>query len=337
MRDYGLIACLVVNIAAGRIVEDTHRLWSMEFSLSPWPRTTPRPPRNGDKNACAILLAALALSFLPPPLAAQERAAPPRFHSRAIRVQPLDPVGDRMPAPWLTHGPTTSRPIASISKLMALMVVLDRDLERDGLTKVIASDHRWTRSGARSRLAIGHAYRNRDLVTAALMSSDNRAVMALGRAVGLPRADFASAMNRKAQKLGLKRSRFKEPTGLSYGNVSSPEGVLITLRAALDYPPIRAATSANATTIRPAGRPRSGRQYVNTNRLVRWGVPGILGGKTGYNRKAGHCLTFAMEVDGQRVGVAILGAPSRERLFRDAKVIAQWIPRESRRRQAESP
>ena len=164
------------------------------------------------------------------------------------------------------------------------------------------------------------------------MSSDNRAVLALGRAVGLPRKKLAAAMVKKAREIGLRRVDFEEPTGISYGNISSAEGVLLTLRAALGYPEIQAATSREGMVITPYQRKRPVERYVNTNRLVRWGGYDVIGGKTGFNRKAGHCVTFAMELYGQRIGVAVMGSRSRDLLFRDAKRVARWVQKEARRR-----
>lgn len=268
---------------------------------------------------------ALALAAANPRTALASES-PPRLTARAVRVQLLDPEeGSAPPEPWLVHGDTDQRSIASVSKLFALMVVLDRGLDMDGTTKMLPSDRTYTRGGARSRLEIGWTYRNRDLVTAALMSSDNRAVLALGRAVGLSREELARAMLEKARAIGLKRVGFEEPTGLSYDNQASAEGLVLALRAALEYEAIRVATSTPNAVIVPVGRKSPKEPYVNTNRLVRWGYEGILGGKTGFNREAGHCLIFALRVkDGRRVAIVILGAPTRNALFSDAKRLVAW-------------
>lgn len=286
-------------------------------------------------GACLVLAAAR-----PRPALAAHPAAPPRLGAKAVRVQPMDPEepGGALPEPWLIHGDTEQRSIASVSKLFALMVVLDRGLDMDGTTKMLPSDHTWTRGGARSRLQIGWTYRNRDLVTAALMSSDNRAVLALGRAVGLSREELARAMVEKAHAIGLKRVGFAEPTGLSYDNQASAEGLVLALRAALEYEPIRVATSTTGAVIVPVGRKKPREPYNNTNRLVRWGYEGILGGKTGFNREAGNCLIFALRVkDGRRVAVVILGAPTRNSLFLDAKRLYAWTQAEAERRPPKVP
>lgn len=288
------------------------------------------------------LVAFLGLAWSGAPAQARSRSKPPRLSAKAVRVQPLDPPagsedGAPLPDAWLVHGDTGQRSIASVSKLFALMVILDRDLDMDGVTKMEPSDRKWTRGGARSRLRIGYEYRNRDLVTAALMSSDNRAPLALGRAVGLSRKELAREMVKKARSIGLRRVGFEEPVGLSYDNQASAEGLVLALRAALEYPAIREATSSPNTIITPAGRKRPRERYVNTNRLVRWGYDGILGGKTGYNSRAGHCLVFALRVkDGRRLAIIILGAPNRSALFRDAKRLVKWTRREAKKHPPET-
>src|SRR6476469_7843967 len=108
-----------------------------------------------------------------------------------------------------TKNPDAVRPIASISKLMAMLVVLDpvRHLELDAPTTMIDSDRQIAFGGARSRLPVGMSFTNRDLLHAALMASDNRAVPALGRAVGLDPQAMVGAMNAKAKELGLQHTK----------------------------------------------------------------------------------------------------------------------------------
>ena len=113
------------------------------------------------------------------------------------------------------HNPDKERPIASISKLAATLVVVDKGLELEGLSTINKADVEVAKGGAKSRLLEGMTLSNRDLLHAALMGSDNRAIPALGRAVKLTPAQLTAAMNAKARQLGLKNTRFHEPTGLS--------------------------------------------------------------------------------------------------------------------------
>ena len=292
------------------------------------------------RRAIVGALAVLAFAAARPVMAIdeeeEEEVPLPTLAAGAVRVQLLDPVPPdtvHLPEPWLVHGETAAHAIASVSKLLAIMAILDRGLDMEGKTRIEKSDRLFTRTGARSRLRIGVEYRNSDLVVAALLSSDNRAVLALGRAVGLSRRMLTEAMKEKAAAIGLKRFDFGDPTGISHDNVVSPEGVVLMLKAALEYPLVHDITTRKTAVITPAGRKRPEEHYVNTNRLVRWGYEGILGGKTGFNKKAGHCLAFAIQVeDGRRIGIVILGEPSRGRLFRDAKALVRWVRSQARTR-----
>src|SRR4051812_32354272 len=127
--------------------------------------------------------------------------------------------------------PDKERPIASISKLAAALVVADRGLELDGLTTIEKTDLDVARGGAKSRLREGMTLSNRDLLHAALMGSDNRAIPALGRAVKLSPTQLAAAMTARAREMGLKNTRFRDPTGLSTDNVSTPRETIALLRA----------------------------------------------------------------------------------------------------------
>ena len=126
-----------------------------------------------------------------------------------------------------TKNPDEVRPIASISKLMAVLVVLDKNLDLDAATTLIDSDRQIAQGGARSRLPIGLSFSNRDLLHAALMASDNRAVPALGRAVGLDPAQLVAAMNSKAKDLGLAHTTFEDPVGLNSNNRSTARDLVV--------------------------------------------------------------------------------------------------------------
>ncbi len=155
----------------------------------------------------------------------------PNVQAQAAVVVDLDSGAE-----LFQKNPDEERPIASISKLMAMMVVLDHKLDLDGVTEIQAADRDVARGGARSRLPVGMKFTNRDLLHAALMASDNRAVPALGRAVGLDPSQFTAAMNDKAGQLGLAHTRFGDPTGLDERNRSTPREVAKMLAAALKMP-----------------------------------------------------------------------------------------------------
>ena len=142
--------------------------------------------------------------------------APPNLGARVALVQDMD-SGEVL----LSKGGGERHAIASISKLMALRTIVQRGLDWDGSTTMARSDRTQTKGGARSRLIEGRSYRNVDLVHAALLGSDNRAVLALGRSVGLGARTLANAMTADARALGLEQTEFHDPTGIHHGNRST--------------------------------------------------------------------------------------------------------------------
>jgi len=145
---------------------------------------------------------------------------------QALGALVIDDTGHELYA----RNPDKERPIASISKLAATLVVMDRGLELEGLSTIAKADIDVARGGAKSRLLEGMTLSNRDLLHAALMGSDNRAIPALGRAVKLSGTQLAAAMTAKAKALGLKNTRFHDPTGLSTENVSTPRETIAMLK-----------------------------------------------------------------------------------------------------------
>ena len=219
--------------------------------------------------------------------------------------------------------PDQPRAIASISKLAATLVVMDHNLDRDGLTTMKRIDSEVARGGAPSRLLEGMILSNRDLLHAALLGSDNRAVSALGRAVGLNSTQLTNEMNRKVAKLELRATRFREPTGLSPENVSTPREVIQLLRTAMEHPVIGPIIRRPEYEAHPVGRPPI--KYVSTHRpAIRAGVQD-LGGKTGYNDAARYCLVIALRIDGHNYGLALLGTEGKLTRFGDVARIADWI------------
>ncbi len=219
--------------------------------------------------------------------------------------------------------PDQVRPIASISKLAAVLVVMDHNLDLDDLTVIKKVDAEVARGGARSRLLEGMTLSNRDLLHAALMGSDNRAVSALGRAVGLSASPFAAAMTKKAMSLGLSHTRFREPTGLSPDNVSTPRETVGLLRAAMKHPVLAPIVRRVEYDAHPVSRPPI--KYVSTHRSAGRSNTEILGGKTGYNDHARYCLVVAARVNGHSYGMAFLGGEGKLTRFGDVARVADWL------------
>ena len=219
--------------------------------------------------------------------------------------------------------PDNPRAIASISKLAATLTVMDRNLDLDGLTTIKKLDADVARGGAKSRLLEGMTVSNRDLLHAALLGSDNRAVSALGRAVGLGTSQFTAAMNHKVASLGLRFTRFREPTGLSSDNQSTPRETIELLKAAMAHPVIGPIVRRPEYDAHPVSKPPI--HYVNTHRpAVRANVQ-VLGGKTGYNDSARYCLVIAAKIDGHSYGMSFLGTEGDLTRFGDVARVADWI------------
>ena len=219
--------------------------------------------------------------------------------------------------------PDQPRAIASISKLAATLVVMDHNLDLDGLTTMKKIDSEVARGGAPSRLLEGMTLSNRDLLHAALLGSDNRAISALGRAVGLTTTQLTSAMNKKAASLELRGTRFREPTGLSPENMSTPREILQLLRAAMSHPILGPIVRKPEYDAHPVGRPPV--RYVSTHRPAARPSVQILGGKTGYNDTARYCLVIAARVDGRNYGMALLGTEGKLTRFGDVARVIDWL------------
>lgn len=217
----------------------------------------------------------------------------------------------------------TERPIASISKLAATLVVVERGLDLDALTTMSRIDAEVARGGAPSRLLEGMTVSNRDLLHAALLGSDNRAVSAMGRAVNLSASALAAEMTKRASSLGLKHTRFREPTGLSPENVSTPREIIALLRTAMANPTLATVLRRMEYDAHPVSRPPI--HYVSTYRPAARSNAEILGGKTGYNDFARYCLVVAARVDGHRFGMAFLGSEGKLTRFGDFGRVADWL------------
>jgi len=219
--------------------------------------------------------------------------------------------------------PDQPRAIASISKLAAAMAIMDRGLDLDALTTMKKIDLEVARGGAPSRLPEGMTLSNRDLLHAAMLGSDNRAVSALGRAAGMNATQLSEAMNKKVAKLGLKQTRFRDPTGLALENVSTPRESIAMLRAAMAHPTLGPILRRLEYDAHPVARAPI--RYVNTHRPAHRANTDVLGGKTGYNNEARYCLVLAAKVDGRSYGMAFLGTEGKMTRFGDVARVADWL------------
>jgi D-alanyl-D-alanine endopeptidase (penicillin-binding protein 7) len=212
-------------------------------------------------------------------------------------------------------------PIASITKLMTALVVLDAGQPLEELIELTPADRKLERTSA-SRLAIGSKLSRGDLLHLALMSSENRAAHAVARAYpgGLPA--FVKAMNAKARALGMTSARFTDPTGLSSGNISNASDLAKLVAAAAADPTIRT-FSTNASHTVAVGRHLL--DFRNTNSLVKKTDWDIQLQKTGYTSDAGQCLVMKTVIRERPVVIVLLNSFGKYTRVADARRIRKWM------------
>lgn len=221
------------------------------------------------------------------------------------------------------------RPIASITKLMTAMVVLDAKLPLNEKIVIKSADVDRIKN-TRSRLSVGARLTRKELLLVSLMSSDNRAAAALGRTYPGGFKVFVEAMNNKAFELGMGNSRFVESTGLSSRNVSTARDLAKLVEAAHSYKLIRKCTTTAVHALKLPHRKRS-LLYKNTNSLVRRGAWEIGVSKTGFLKAAGRCLVMHAKVTGKPVIIVLLDSWGKNTRIGDANRIKKWMEKQRRR------
>lgn len=228
----------------------------------------------------------------------------------------------------LEKNPNSVLPIASITKLMTALVVAEAELPMDEKISITQDDADLEKY-SKSRLKVGTQLTRAQVMHLALMSSENRAAHALGRTYPGGMAAFVEAMNIKALQLGMKDSKFVEPTGLNAGNVSSPRDLVRLVEEAHQVSEIREFSTAKNLVVKVGGRSQ---QYMNSNALAR-GDRWELGlSKTGFIKEAGRCLVMQAEVEDRPVIMVMLDAQGKNQRLRDAERIRRWLIQ-----QAENP
>jgi D-alanyl-D-alanine endopeptidase (penicillin-binding protein 7) len=212
-------------------------------------------------------------------------------------------------------------PIASITKLMTAMIILDRGLDLEQRI-VVSREDVDTHKGTRSRLMPGTTLTRDELLLIALMASENRAAAALARTYPGGVQAFVKAMNEKAAELGMSDSQFVEPTGLSPSNLSSPRDLVKLVRAAHGYPLIREYSTRDKATVKAFNRPL---RFVNTNGLVRNSHWEIELSKTGYISEAGRCLVMHVRLASKDLIVVLLDSWGKQSRIADANRIRKWL------------
>ena len=214
-------------------------------------------------------------------------------------------------------------PIASITKLMTAMVALDMHLSLDEPVTITEDDVDLLKN-TRSRLLVGTTLSRGEIMHLALMSSENRAAHALARTAPGGLDAFIARMNRTALALGMKNTRFLDPTGLNHNNVSTANDLVVLVQAAHQYPEIHAYSTSEeyAFTSNVTGTES---QFRNTNPLVKsesWDI-GI--SKTGYISEAGKCLVMQATINSTPVVIVLLDSAGKRTRVGDANRIKKWL------------
>jgi serine-type D-Ala-D-Ala endopeptidase (penicillin-binding protein 7) len=216
-------------------------------------------------------------------------------------------------------------PIASITKFMTALVVLDGQQPLDEVIKITADD-RWKGKGAHTRIPVGAKLTRGDLLRLALMASENLAARTLARNYPGGVAAFVRTMNAKAKALGMSKTRFDDPSGLSSLNVSTPRDLSKLVNAASRDTRIREFSTLESHEVR-AGRSVLG--YRNTNLLV--GKPDwdILVQKTGFTNDAGECLVMQAMIGERPVNLVLLNSFGKLTRTADARRVRRWMEAQS--------
>lgn len=216
---------------------------------------------------------------------------------------------------------TAVLPIASITKLMTALLVIERAQPLEEPLTVTDADVD-TEKNSPSRLVVGTTLNRGEMLHLALMSSENRAAHALGRHYPGGLAGLALAMNRKAAELGMRDTKFVEPTGLSSLNRSSARDLAVLVKAAHREPLIRELSTSHEAQVSVGERVL---QYRNTNGLI--GHPDWTIGlqKTGYIAEAGRCLVMQAQLAGRRLIMVFLDSAGRYSRLGDAERIRRWL------------
>jgi serine-type D-Ala-D-Ala endopeptidase (penicillin-binding protein 7) len=212
-------------------------------------------------------------------------------------------------------------PIASITKVMTALIVLESG--QSMAEQIIISDADVdTEKGSRSRLRVGTTVSRQEALHLALMNSENRAAHALGRSYPGGVDAAVAAMNAKARLLGMSKSSFADPTGLSSRNVSTAEDLTKLMQAAYGFREIRQWSTSTEYAVDVLGRVTT---FGNTNRLVKndnWEI-GLQ--KTGYISEAGQCLIMQARIGGRDVLMVFLDSQGKLSRLGDAQRVREWL------------
>jgi serine-type D-Ala-D-Ala endopeptidase (penicillin-binding protein 7) len=262
----------------------------------------------------ALLLSVPALA------AAQPARDPAKLKLASANVLVIDAEGDN---PIYAKAADEVTPIASVTKLMTAMVVLDANLPMDELLDVDMQDFDFLK-GSSSRLRMGATLPRREMLQLALMSSENRAASSLARHYPGGKAAFVQAMNAKAALLGLSNTHYDDPTGLSPHNVSTAKDLARLVKTAAEYPVIREFTTTPSQYVQVEGTNQM-LGFNNSNPLVKSGQWDIQLQKTGYIREAGKCLVMMVTIASKPIVIVLLDSLGKYTRVADAQRVKHWL------------
>jgi len=243
----------------------------------------------------------------------------PLLKSRHVLV--LDEKG----AVIVSKKASSTTPIASITKLMTAMVVLDAKQNMKQVLTITKKD-RDTIKKTGSRLRFGAKLTRKEMLRLALSASENRAAHALSRYYPGGEKGFVLAMNKKAKTLGMKKTRFRGPAGLNPGNISTARDLSIMVKAAMKYSFIRKASTTKKVVVRPFKKGKR-MEFNITNRLLRsndsnWD---IYLSKTGYINESGRCLVMRAKTADKTMTIVLLNAQGKLTPYGDSNRIRKWL------------
>ena len=215
------------------------------------------------------------------------------------------------------------RPIASITKLMTAMVILDSGLDLKEKITVTKHDRDLVQLTG-SRLEYGATLSRREMILLAIMSSENRAATVLGRNFPGGMTAFVAAMNKKAVELGMTYSHFADPAGLNVENQSTARDLVKMVTAAQAYALIKQASTTTRIEVRPYKK-RGPLVYGNTNRLLKNETWDIALSKTGYINESGRCLVMQANIEGEWVSIVLLNSFGKLTPFGDSNRLRKWM------------
>ncbi len=263
---------------------------------------------------------ALAWALVAAPAAGQTRPDPATLELASAQAAVADLASGEL---LFSKYADRQVPIASVTKLMTAVVVLDSGAPLDEWLTIVPREER-APVNAYTRIRIGSQLRRADLLRITLMASENQAAYVLSRHHPGGRDAFVAAMNAKAAELGMHASHFVDASGLSAQNRSTAADLLRLVAAAMDYKLIRDYTRTTGFTAQ-FRKPRYTLQYGNTNLLVHRESWDVALSKTGYLQVAGRCLAMVANIDGRPIAMVLLDSLGTRTPLGDAGRIGRWL------------